>query len=455
MTDSDRETQFAWRLILVPLLCLGGAFGGGYVLYQDLHDSGEASGGKTLGKVERREAQVRRKSAHSYIWNNIDAGENLFIKDSVQTGRGSAVSLRLVDGSILDIGENSLVVMDDSAELSLGYLRGSIVVHKAEGDSKISVGKDGKTHVEDLVVRLLKPESLARYFVPEKTLKSMTFGWDLRVPGTHSEGFTFQVSDDPRFYSQSTVSIQLNESEKERGATHLTQSVSTQLGPGLYYWRLIQKNKILSEVRRFQIFSALALQSIWPANHAKVKVLASDRTFSPRWVASKVSTQGEGRPQLEEHILEIARDTNFKDLVVSELINPTTGSTAVHGLSNGSLYWKIKSVYRDRGGEIKAYSAVKQFDLILQTTAEKLAENPPLKKMIEPSVKSPLLPFPDRVNPGPGTTLNLLDRKVSVEASWGKVLGAEKYDVTIYSASSGSGVQGKVAFQRNFPIQKV
>lgn len=403
----------SWKTLLVSLLCLGGAAAGGYVLYQDLNGRGVGGSGKPIAKIERREATVRHKAASSYMWTNALVSEDLFRKDSVQTGRGSAVSIRLNDGSLLDLGENSLVIMDDTTNLALNFLRGSVVVHKADGDSQISVDKNGKTQVQQLSIRLTQPEPLSRFYAASALEKKpITFAWENKSKNV-TDRFTVQVSTNKTFSIQSTRQVTSNDPKNS--------FAKLDLPAGDYFWRVLSKGQTLSEVRQFRVIQAFALQITSPLNLQKIQKPADDDGIPFRWVIPKTENADFAQG---EHRIEIARDTAFKALVASENIDPVTGSFTAHRVPDGIYYWRIRSLY----GNFSMFSAVRQFEF------KKAAPAPKPKEMGTPS----------KILPESGAVFNIIENKDPVEASWGEVAEADSYELVVYQDSNGNGAQKEV-----------
>jgi len=395
-----------------------------------LNSSGKLGQGKVLGKVEKKEAKVRRKSASSYVWNNVQLNEDLYRKDSIQTGKGSATSVRLADGSVLDIGEDSLVMMDDAAQLSVNFLRGSVVVHKKEGDTKVSVGKDGKTVVEELSIRLLKPDSLAQFYVPEKTKKVVLFDWDPRK-STGNEIFTIQVSTDKRFSPQVTQTFDSPDSK--------SRSMQLQLAAGRYFWRILLKSKVMTETRGFRISAAVPLQPVYPAHQQKVTTLATDVSVPFRWVAPRLSASDDLDLSRGEHHIEISTEPSFKSAIPSDNLNLQLGMATLSQVPPGRVYWRIRSVY----GDLAVVSETRSFEL------QKVLPAPSPTPTPTPSAP-PTLPYPITTYPPSGAALHLLDRKKSDEifkAAWKEVEGAEEYEITVF-AESGQLAQRKVVLHK-------
>jgi hypothetical protein len=466
--DSTFKKRGDWQTLIVTFICLTGASAGGVLLYRDINEIGSKGTGKPLGTVEKRESKVRRKAGASYIWTNVNVNEELFLKDSIQTGPGSAAAVRLPDGSVLDVGEDSLVVMDDTANLSLNFLRGSVVVHNADGDKKISVDRDGKTQVEELSVKLISPPSLAHYFVLGKDLKSLRFEWQLRSK-TLVDSFTFQLSRDKFFSAPNTESINTI-LEKNGGGDNRNQNVSTTLRAGKYYWRVMSQNRVITEVRQLSVLRAAPLQPIFPAQAQKIASLSPDTAVQFRWVNFRNVASDEADPSHGDHRIEVSQDSNFNNLIANESINPTTGLFSIHHLPDGTLYWRIRSTYED----FKVVSAGKAFEfknvdrtpkpsplpgaiVAARVPAGALgtpdsvenkvtppaevpeAEAPPPPPPVPSTTPSPVpspVQFPTEAKMNGGAIYNPLTAKAPMEASWSAVKGAEGYEVSIYKELS-------------------
>lgn len=345
--DLKKSKWARLKTAIVALGCLSGASAGSYILYLDFNRVGGAGQGAPMAKVERREAKVRRKPSSSYVWSNVEPNQDLYRKDSIQTGPGSAAAIRLSDGSILELGEESLVVIDDIQNLSLNFVRGSMVVRSKKGDSRVTVGKDGKAKVEELPVRLIKPEPLSEYFTPANSTKAVTFRWEAmsnKAPDPNQpapEGSTIQISSDKLFRSERT------KTQAVPGSSNW--QLSAQFPPGRYFWRVIGKNKEpLTEARQFRILSAGTLKPIFPNATQKIVTWREDTTVQFRWVPQSTVDAGASSDSARvEHRIEVSKSPDFQDLIVNESIAPTTGVAKLRGVFDGELYWRIRSSYTE------------------------------------------------------------------------------------------------------------
>src|SRR5258708_6963569 len=98
-----------WTLPILVLFCLVGSLTAFWLLLSDYEKSAGEAKDEPLGVVFAVGNDVQRKTRTSYLWIEVEQGMPLFAQDSIQTGAGSFASIRLKDGSILELGEDTLV----------------------------------------------------------------------------------------------------------------------------------------------------------------------------------------------------------------------------------------------------------------------------------------------------------------------------------------------------------
>lgn len=334
--------QFEAKTLLVILLCSGLAAFGGYRLYSDLDSGGLVHHGKTMARVERREARVRYKTPASFVWETVEQDQSLYEHESVQTGHASAAVIRMSGGATLELGENSLIVLNEVDNLALNFVKGSAVVHESSGDRQISMSKDGKVSVEKLNIRLLNPGPLAEYFVSGGEAKSIQFEWD--KPGE----FFVEVSRDRTFSAARTDRIPADAGKKTFAAKSLAV--------GNYYWRVTGADGTHSQVRVFRVSTASPLQLLSPSAMERVRAFGDVADLQFRWMPSQTSLAT--NPDVR-HQLEISADPAFKKVEETQDVFPNSGNAIVRTAASGSLFWRIRSHY----GDLVLSSPVEKFTL--------------------------------------------------------------------------------------------
>src|SRR5438552_9871808 len=79
-------------------------------IFSDLGAPRPASG-SAIGIVIRRANDVRRRYESSLVWSRLDSGDPVYDRDTVYVPEDSLATIRLEDGSTLDIDASSLVVL--------------------------------------------------------------------------------------------------------------------------------------------------------------------------------------------------------------------------------------------------------------------------------------------------------------------------------------------------------
>ncbi|MEK6706256.1 MAG: FecR domain-containing protein, partial [Bdellovibrionota bacterium] len=301
------------KTVIVALVCGACALIGACFLYLDMNEGGGIGQGESMATVLRRDAKVRRKPASSYIWRNILERENVYKRDSLQTGEASAAVVKLNDGSLLEIGENSLIVVDDLEKVNLNFLKGSVVIKDSGGDKKITVGSDGKAKVEELSVRLTKPEALAVFYVNEGHRKTIQLAWQLKKAAEVGPIY-FQLGHE-RGFSKTKTQV------KELKADALS-ATSIEVPPGRYFWRIVSNstgNSVpLSQVRQFSVVEARALKPLWPIGQEKIRIWGNESAIQFRW-------QEALSRNVSRHAVEISDRADFGHVISSRQIDASAG----------------------------------------------------------------------------------------------------------------------------------
>jgi hypothetical protein len=353
MVSLEQSSRPRLKTLLVALLCLCGAGAGAYFLYLDFNQSGGNGQGTPMAKIERREAKVRRKPSKSFAWNNAAAEEKLYRKDSVQTGVGSAAAVKFNDGTVLELGENSLVVIDDLQNLSLNFFKGAVVLHTAEGDKRVTVDSDGKAKFEELAIRLVRPEPLARFFTAVKESKPVRFAWAVRA-GHEAKlpaDLVLQISSDRGFRGSRVKNIPV-----EKSSDLSPPELEAVLPDGVYFWRLASADKAVTDIGQFRVIAAQPLQPVSPVGSEKLVTFGEETSTRFRWLASEdgsLASQG-------QHELIVARDAQFSSVLAHQELVASSGLASVRGLPEGGFFWRIQSRY----GDLTVASRVEMFSVV-------------------------------------------------------------------------------------------
>lgn len=328
------------KTTLVSALCWGGAALAGYYLYADLNEFAGSGEGKPIAKLVRREAKVRRKASTSYVWAATREEEPLYRKDSIQTAENSAASVEFDDGTILDLGENSLVVIDDLQKLSGEAFRGSLTVRKGATESRLTVGEDGKAKVEKLAVRMVAPEPFLRSFVPEKQALDVAFKWQVQNKA-EAQSLVLEVGPDRTFASSRVIRLEAPAPGANGEAT-----ANVKLEGGTYFWRLKNKSAVLTETRSFKLLVAAVPKPLAPARGTQVILWGDQPKLAFRALLPERYAKLDSKDRaLYENVVELSRDASFKQTVASEALNANNGTASLPEVPEGEYFWRIRGKF--------------------------------------------------------------------------------------------------------------
>lgn len=132
LTKTDKFILSSAALLLVAF---------SYFLYDDslLFPRNDAAGLPEVGSVSTSQNDVRLKNATAFSWFPASTADKVHQQDSVFTGAGSEASIRLNDGSVLNLKENSLVTLNQSEGQMTLNLRYGDFVGQIAGESNLKV----------------------------------------------------------------------------------------------------------------------------------------------------------------------------------------------------------------------------------------------------------------------------------------------------------------------------
>ncbi len=320
-----------WKSWLITFLCLSGISVSSFYLQKDI-TSFSFDRGVEWGSVVACGSDTKRRHSDSYLWTRLSPGQTVYRKDSVRVGPQGYASIQLRDGTKIELGENSFVIIDDSETLALKFVRGNFIVADGRGERAVSVQKDGRAMERKLAVHLLTPAPAARLYSPRGENVSVTLKWENKqdARAKFRDGARLMVSRDRLFLSAGTISqnVELKSSGEWSGS----------LAPGRYYWKVLAVNENLSEVRNFTILPVEPLVPIAPVSGESLLLFAGQRTVNFRWIP-----RDEGRGPSSE--LELSRELNFSDVAKTVSIDSRAGAASVEGLEAGKYFWRLRSQY--------------------------------------------------------------------------------------------------------------
>lgn len=122
----DRYVVLAALILMTALI---------YSLYLDRHRRLEAGDAQLVGEMVHHSGLIRRRYADRTLWESASTGDSLYDRNLIHTGQDSASHLRLSDGTRIELGPQTLIVLHlrPSPERNgpaIELRKGSIRVHR-------------------------------------------------------------------------------------------------------------------------------------------------------------------------------------------------------------------------------------------------------------------------------------------------------------------------------------
>ena len=236
------------------------------MVFSDLDSPAGATGLKEIGIAQDIFNAARRRIDGTIVWSRLDQADGIFEGDAVYVGEDSGATILLDDGSVLEIDENSLVIVQKTITIQRGSLRTSTrgiplvlygpggpiqldpdsqarVVVRPDGSTQVDVTRghvdiggdtvaaghslvtapDGTSSTYELALYLADPPDRTRLYYASRSVR-VRFSWEELSGGGE---YFFELADDPMF----------SEVRKQHRTTGLSATIE-HLRDGLYYWRV-------------------------------------------------------------------------------------------------------------------------------------------------------------------------------------------------------------------------
>lgn len=438
-------------LILFPVFCL--LVYTSYELYLDYQKKPETqiqNIQNKLGVVITKENLVKRKSSDAPYWYNLSEEEAVYDKDLIKTGVDSYTQVRLSDQSIIEIGQNSLIVFEknnnrykidfrvgelatknNSQDLLVKINNTTIEANKADitvranekdgtqvevqkGDIQVTdnnnktikidrnrqleIDQQGKVKSLETVILLSSPENLSRLKSPQQTL-NYPFTWAVLKPEIKKQRFQISTSED------------FNKNSTQTKWAH--QAVEANVKSGLNYWRVSWQVKdkktnqlIFKHTKTRKIFldpdESIHLQQ--PKEKAHFEFLPGNQSVHFSW-KSKVKA--------DLFLLELSNSPDFKTIVGT--YKTKEPNYRLDQLDNGGYFWRVRA-YNKENSQL-GMSAYKSFQV------------------------THILPkLPELIEPISGFTWSIDE---ALLLKWQEVKEADHYELIISSDSNFSKIRSQ------------
>jgi hypothetical protein len=324
--------------------------------YQLFWGRSESSLGLKLGTLTSTLSIVKTKSALSLDWRDASIGHDLTENQLIYTDSKSSAEVVFTEGSVLEIGENSLIKLravgkEQSMDLSKGFIRA-----KLEGDKPLKVQVNGEEYLvsgnnADIQINIqnqkgeigvlsgevsvahagvtenLNPTSALEISGDKVSKKQIYF--KTLLPEKSSILYTVNDPELVAFSWEPSEAAQIILSNKlslEKAKTYnLSSGETLPLSPGLYYYK-ITGNSGTSLVNTFRIIQEKAPEVLRPDNGSEVFILEGEE--------SRILLQWKHEERLKYQVEW--NDGESKDAIVSG------GSAFINVRPDHPLQWRVK-----------------------------------------------------------------------------------------------------------------
>ncbi|HMW60782.1 MAG TPA: FecR domain-containing protein, partial [Leptospiraceae bacterium] len=294
------------REIRIPLIVGSVAVMALLLFICDYTRRGDIGSREEIGSIIFRRHGVQRKFVDEVVWERIEQGTRLANSDSIRTDDKSEVKIRLKDGTVLTVDQNSMIQLDVASN-RIRFETGSMQVQSSgsssltlqSGDSKVQMGEGSltlsKSEKQDLSLTVYEgtakvtsggktenvgknqkadigKEGISVKEVPVVLIKPNPFQ---NVPaegdGT-SVSFKFQPSDSLK---KPTLEISKDQEFKDSRKVQTPGVATMDLPPGTYYWRVTGEDAktnqpAMSETRKMTIVRGEPLRLHSPGSGERV-----------------------------------------------------------------------------------------------------------------------------------------------------------------------------------------
>ena len=382
----------------------------GLLLHADLTTITEKNDGVRLGTVVFKKRVAQRKYDDRVIWETIPNHSALYVNDSIRTADGSEAMLLLDDGTSIELGEETLIMLVRTGrKLGVNFHHGSLSALANEqshtgfeitsGDAKLDLMRAGAvfrkdTGSEDVLVDITSGQAVLEKggerfevqendritfregVVPEVKKASLIpmGGMGLAFIDAKKAAHTFSWSmigaDEVTFDIARNASF----SRDVQSRTTREESIALDLEEGSWYWRLRAPDGSSSRIERTTLVAISDPQPLVPSDGAKITYFKETPLISLQWNGDEAASS---------YTVEIARDANFRDPVHE--LRSRSGSIAVSDLPGGQYWWRVTSQYASHSSAPRVFRS----SPALSFTIEK-NESPPVVEIIPVAAVSTL-----------------------------------------------------------------
>jgi hypothetical protein len=388
----------------------------GYLLYYNINKQSGVGNTELIGKIVSKSNQAERKFSAQVVWDEVYKDSKLYNFDTIRTAEQGEAVIRLKDGTVITLNENSMILLSYSEKaVDIQFIQGTLNAKQtgknaggkevliATGDTTVSLGnsdislsqdKDrqlqmtvnrGKAkliagdkekivnenqnilaskdaiRLYDLTIKLNAPEN-NRFFASTGAKSTVNFSWD-RPTGNYTS--FLEVAANPSL-SDPLINRKL-----------AVNNAADTFPEGVYYWRVTAVNNMTkkvesSETRKFSIASSRPVQLITPANNAMIKFRDSNPMINFMWSRNE---------SVSRYTLTVSASPTMGSPAINSAV--AGNRISINSLGKGEYYWKVATINESSQINTSAESPVYKF--IISKT-DKLEPPQPVAPMENKSI---------------------------------------------------------------------
>ncbi|MBI4977382.1 MAG: FecR domain-containing protein [Spirochaetes bacterium] len=359
-------------------------------LYFDINAVSRKGVRSEIGTITYKERVVQRKYAGEVVWRAVDRSQPVYESDTVMTERGGEASIKLFDGTAVELGGESMIRLSRGENsVNINFYSGEIATRREEGSRPVQVRtlagaavhatgdislKGNSNSVEVAVAngsavvrgRGGEERTLARNERADVTGSNVTEkrnAFDVLTPARR----TYQIATNERvpvlFAWMNAKAADIEIVRAERGESVIKKKApaspnTVELAPGNYIWHVTAGGNEVSG--RLVVLRGMPAAAVYPASNTIIPY-RENSVVSFRWEAGRSDMQ---------HTLEVARDRLFTDIIYQK--NTAMQTLAADMMTAGMYFWRVRSKI-ERGDLVhETVSGIVPF-----TVAEEKKNEPP------------------------------------------------------------------------------
>ncbi len=373
----------------VVLLCLSVAVFFAWLFWQDLNTFTVRSDKDEIGTISFKQNVAQRKFDDRVVWERISTGTKLYYGDTIRTADLAQAVLTLKDGTVIDLGENTMIVVGSNASggLQISIDGGEIQIDSAAASSALEVKLDdgsvvnveagsslaATSDIENGVSNVEVKSGSAQITTNKGQTASLGYGESVNVEkGSELKINPLSVLYPPqelkllniregalplRFEWKTNTSEDLTiqfSSSKDfstllSSKSYSGQSAELNVQPGLSYWRAFtQSSKDKTVSGKISVHNIAPIEGISPAAETSFQYRAKDPQIFFRWTGSEYASR---------YRLLISSTPDMRSLIIDSEFTETFASI---NLGAGNYWWQVMPYYSlgklGYAGESNVYS---------------------------------------------------------------------------------------------------